>query len=305
MSDVLSMTNQSCHQITLSYSQSRKQTCQWSSQEATGKSFYFIVLSGCVIPPCVNPHIRWCIVNKEVFQSIGRPTQNAKIICAAGKLSDTHKNIWSSTETIEMLPHLKPMLCARVFFSFIFWSCWVKRGQCSEKDPNWLHALRTDCFAEGHTYVGEVLGVCACVSEFVCTHVRACDSSVGWVGWGTLVICWSHTVLSPPCPRLVHIEHTALITRLLGLRPGDRVAAANRCLYFELMSSYVAHCSMVDVKDNPWSKIDCNGMDFLFFRKMVQSVDVFADLKLKYSKSLSSSFLWTGKFQWVMKLSVF
>lgn len=62
----------------------------------------------------------------------------------------------------------------------------------------------------------------ACVSEFVCTRARACDSSVGWVGWGTLVICWSHTVLSPPCPRLAHTKHAALIARPVGLRPGDR-----------------------------------------------------------------------------------
>lgn len=160
----------------------------------------------------------WRIVNKEVLQSISRPHTKAKIVCTAGNLSDKHKHIWSWTGCIQMVPHLKPRHRSPVFFL----SYWVKWGQWSVKGPNWLHALRnrTDWFAGG--FMWRKCPMCACVGEFVCTRVRERDSSVGWVGWGTLVICRSHTVLSPPCPRLVHTKHIALITRPVGLRPGDR-----------------------------------------------------------------------------------
>lgn len=124
----------------------------------------------------------------------------------------------------------------------------------------------------------EVANVCVC--KWICLYTRACDSSVGWVGWGTLVICLSHTVLSPPCPRLVHTKHITLITRPVGLRPGDRelLRPTGVCI--------LCWCPVTS-RTIQWltSKITLEKkipMVWIYFlAEMVMSVEVFTVLKLE------------------------
>lgn len=148
-----------------------------------------------------------------------------------------------------------------------------------------LWTVWTDCLAGG--YMSTRSQMYACVSEFVCTHVCACDSSVGWVGWGTLVICWSHIVLSPPCPRLVHTKHTALITRPVGLRRGDRgsLRPTGVCIlcWCQVTSRTIQWLTSKIILE----KIDHKSMDY-FLAERVTCIEVFTVVTLEIEQILTS-----------------